>query len=240
MEDSWDDEEFDVPDFSSNVKSEAAPVSWEDEEEESEEEQAPTDVKQANAPLKPKQLKKLRMKEAEERRKLDAQLAREKAKEQMNESAEERRARIKKEMEEADYEAALDAFADVDENPADQTGKVEVESLEDAIRQMKLGGLADFDKLGNVVGDKIKDSNPKYIMEFLKSVIQKAQASLTADDMKDLGKVVSIIQNNKIQAAKPKGKKKKQSGKAGFAKVERSGGGMGAGHDDYYDDYDFM
>lgn len=51
-----------------------------------------------------------------------------------------------------------------------------------------------------------------------------------------------MLKNEKIQAAKPKGKKKKITGKQGYAKVERGGGGGGGGkaadYDDYYDDYD--
>jgi translation initiation factor 3 subunit J len=58
--------------------------------------------------------------------------------------------------------------------------------------------------------------------------------------MKDLNTVINIIKNEKIAAAKPKGKKKKVTGKAGYANVER--GGVGAGLDEDYaaydDDYD--
>ena len=47
-----------------------------------------------------------------------------------------------------------------------------------------------------------------------------------------------MIKNEKIQAAKPKSKKKKVTGKQGYAKVERGGGGGGGDYDDYIDDYD--
>lgn len=48
--------------------------------------------------------------------------------------------------------------------------------------------------------------------------------------------MINVIKNDKIAAAKPKSKKKKQTGKQGYAKVERGGG------DDMensiYDDFD--
>ena len=49
-----------------------------------------------------------------------------------------------------------------------------------------------------------------------------------------------VIKNDKIAQAKPKGKKKKITGKQGYANVERSSRGVGAvADDDYaYDGYD--
>jgi translation initiation factor 3 subunit J len=65
--------------------------------------------------------------------------------------------------------------------------------------------------------------------------------NLTADDLKDLTTIINVIKNEKIAAAKPKAKKKKPSGRQGYANVERDlgeldeGGGAGRGYDDYDD-----
>ncbi|KAJ8542406.1 hypothetical protein ON010_g12407 [Phytophthora cinnamomi] len=62
--------------------------------------------------------------------------------------------------------------------------------------------------------------------------------------MKEITTIVNVIKNEKIAAAKPKGKKKKQTGKQGYANVERNVGNGGAGGKNYagfedtYDDYD--
>ncbi|KAI9895807.1 hypothetical protein PsorP6_018988 [Peronosclerospora sorghi] len=57
--------------------------------------------------------------------------------------------------------------------------------------------------------------------------------------------IFETFKNEKIAAAKPKGKKKKQTGKQGYANVERhigNGGGTGGiacvDYEDTYDGYD--
>lgn len=47
---------------------------------------------------------------------------------------------------------------------------------------------------------------------------------------------LQVIKNDKIAATKPKGKKKKQTGKEGYTKVEY--GKDAAGMNDYIDNYD--
>ncbi|KAJ0393629.1 hypothetical protein P43SY_004259 [Pythium insidiosum] len=240
--DSWDDDEFEVPDLAA-VQTKVA-ASWDDEEEEEEEvAPQPTNASAENVPkgpLKPKQLKKLKMKEIEEKRQMEIALTKARLAQQANETAEERKAREKASMEEADLEAALDAFAPTQKKDDAAAASGDVES---AIGGMRLLSLADHEKLGELVSNRLITSNAKYALECMKVIITRGSVNLTADDMKDLTTIINVIKNEKIAAAKPKGKKKKQTGRQGYANVERDlgemdefGGGAGAGRG--YDDYD--
>ncbi|DBA00979.1 TPA: hypothetical protein N0F65_006240 [Lagenidium giganteum] len=237
--DSWDDDEFELPSVDVNDK---VPVSWEDEEEEEEEEVAPKVEATSTAPkgpLKPKQLKKLKMKEIEEKQKMDVALAKARLAEQANETEFERKAREQRAIEEADYEAAIDSFA-IAPKPAPAG---EGTDMENAINGMRLITLADHETFGDVVAKRLVPSNSKYALECMKVILTKGSVNLTADDMKDLTTIINVIKNDKIAAAKPKAKKKKQTGRQGYANVERAKAPASAApaglDDDYgYDDYD--
>uniref|UniRef100_K3WWC7 EIF3j n=1 Tax=Globisporangium ultimum (strain ATCC 200006 / CBS 805.95 / DAOM BR144) TaxID=431595 RepID=K3WWC7_GLOUD len=238
--DSWDDDEFEVPSVAENTKVSA---NWDDEEEEEEEVAAPEPSQTSLAPkgpLKPKQLKKMKLKEMEEKRKMDIALTKARLAEQANETEAERKAREKRQMEEADFEAAIDAFATVTK-PAPVAPGADGDA-ESAISGMRLLSLADHEQLGEVVANRINASNAKYALECIKVIITKGSVNLTADDMKDLTTIINVIKNDKIAAAKPKGKKKKVTGKQGYANVERSTGGGGKiinDDEEYgYDEYD--
>lgn len=195
-------------------------------------------------PFQP-QLKKLKLKEQEEKRKLDLALTKARLAEQANETEAERKAREKRSIEEADFEAAIDAFA-----PAVKPAPVApgaAGDVETAISSMRLMSLADHEQLGDIVASRISGSSSMHALECIKVILTKGSANLTADDMKDLTTIINVIKNEKIAAAKPKGKKKKATGKQGYANVERAtgGGGGGAGgkivneEEEYgYDDYD--
>ena len=188
------------------------------------------------------------MKELEEKRRMNQAVARMKAEEQANETPAERRAREQAAIEEADYENVLDAFAAVDTKgaavavAAGASAPAAVKagaSLEDMLESLNLNTLAEHEKYADLMGRKLGASNSKHALEFLKIVLTKGCANLTTDHVKELNTVINVIKNDKIQAAKPKGKKKKQTGKQGYAKVERGGNaGGGAAYDDYYDDFD--
>jgi len=214
-------------------------ASWEDEEEE-EEEVAPTPAPAASdapkGPLKPKQIKKMKLKEQEEKQRMEIALTKARLAAQANETEEERKAREKRSIEEADFELAIDAFASAPKPSSAATGEVE-----SAISGLRLLSLADHEKLGDTVASRLATSNSKYALECIKVILTKGSINLTADDMKDL---INVIKNEKIAAAKPKSKKKKQTGKQGYANVERPAAGGAGGknfenEDEYgYDDYD--
>lgn len=222
-------------------------ASWEDEEEE--EEVAPSPAKTESAapkgPLKPKQIKKQKLKEQEEKRKLEIAITKARLAEQANETEAERKAREKASIEEADFELALDAFASAPKPASGSVPSGGDGDIESVVAGMRLVSLADHEKLGDAVSARLSASNSKYALECMKVILTKASVNLTADDMKDLTTVLNVIKNEKIAAAKPKGKKKKQTGKQGYANVERTvstggAGGKNYANDDYdnFDDYD--
>lgn len=182
------------------------------------------------------------MKELEEKRALEIALTKARLAEQANETEAERKAREKRSIEEADFEAAIDAFS---AKPEPATAGSDVDA---AIAGMRLVSLADHESFGDAVATRLATSNSKYALEAIKVLLTKASVNLTADDMKELTTIINVIKNEKIAQAKPKGKKKKVTGKQGYANVERStGGGGGAGgstkalidQDEYgYDEYD--
>ncbi|KAL3672454.1 hypothetical protein V7S43_001753 [Phytophthora oleae] len=236
--DSWDDDEFEVPTLTETQK---VAASWEDEEEEDEQPVAAKPEPAApKGPLKPKQLKKMKLKEIEEKQKMEIALTKARLAAQAEETDDQRRAREKASIEEADFEMAIDAFAGAPPKPAAGAA----DEADAAISSMRLLSLADHEHLGDVVSSRLATSNSKYALECLKVILTKASVNLTADDMKEITTIVNVIKNEKIAAAKPKGKKKKQTGKQGYANVERnvgSGGAGGkgfAGYEDTYDDYD--
>ena len=239
-----DDDEFEVPSVA------PVAVNWDDEEEE---ETVPvtaakTDAVATKGPLKPKQLKKMKLKEIEEKQNMEIALTKARLAAQIGETDDQRRAREKASIEEADFEMAIDAFAGAPPKPAVGT----TDDTDAAISSMRLLSLADHEHLGDVVSSRLAMSNSKYALECIKVILTKASVNLTADDMKEITTIVNVVKNEKIVAAKPKAKKKKQTGKQGYTKVERSvgnGGGTGgkayAGYEDTYDDYgddydDFM
>lgn len=181
----------------------------------------------------------MKLKEQEEKQRLEIALTKARLAEQANETEAERKAREKRSIEEADFEMAIDAFAS-----APKPAPAAVGDVESAISGLRLLSLADHEKLGETVASRLVTSNSKYALECLKVILTKGSVNLTADDMKDLTTIINVIKNEKIAAAKPKGKKKKQTGKQGYANVERAvAGGAGgknfADEDEYgYDDYD--
>lgn len=239
--DSWDDDEFEVPTV---TETHEIVNHWDDEEEEetlvvSSKVEAATPT----GPLKPKQLKKLKLKEIEEKQKMDIALTKARLLAQADESDEQRRAREKASIEDADFEMAVDAFAGTSKE-CSTVATDNDKNAEIAISGMRLLSLADHEQLGDLVVSRLATSNFKYALECIKVILTKASVNLTADDMKEITTIVNVIKNEKIAAAKPKSKKKKQAGKQGYAKVERSVGSGGAGgkaytdYEDTYDDYD--
>jgi translation initiation factor 3 subunit J len=234
-----DDDEFEVPSVAETQK---VAASWEDEEEEEETPVVAATPEPAapKGPLKPKQLKKMKLKEIEEKQKLEIALTKARLAAQAEETEDQRRAREKASIEEADFEMAIDAFAGARPAPTAAAG----DDADAAISGLRLLSLADHEHLGDVVSSRLASSNSKYALECLKVILTKASVNLTADDMKEITTIVNVIKNEKIAAAKPKGKKKKQTGKQGYANVERSVGNGGAGGkayaglEDTYDDYD--
>ncbi|EEY70293.1 uncharacterized protein PITG_19551 [Phytophthora infestans T30-4] len=236
--DSWDDDEFEVPSVTETQK---VAANWDDEEEEEEPVvSAKPEPAVPKGPLKPKQLKKMKLKEIEEKQKMEIALTKARLAAQADETDDQRRSREKASIEEADFEMAIDAFAGAPPKPAAGAS----DDADNAISAMRLLSLADHEHLGDVVASRLATSNAKYALECIKVILTKASVNLTADDMKEITTIVNVIKNEKITAAKPKGKKKKQAGKQGYANVERSvgnggAGGMGyAGFEDTYDDYD--
>ncbi|ETV89644.1 hypothetical protein H257_00844 [Aphanomyces astaci] len=236
--DSWDDDEFEVPALN---KSAPVAANWDDEEEE---EEAPKPVvAKSNAaaptgPLKPKQLKKQILKEQEEKHRLEVAIARARAEDERNMTADELKAKQLRAIEHSDFENTLDAFG-LSANPNIERKKVsgpnEIETL---VTGMKLASLADHEELGSLVGKRLANSNAKHVVEFMKTLISHASNNLTADDMKDITTIINVIKNDKIAAAKPKSKKKKITGKQGYAKVERGGAAGVENFEDDGDDFD--
>ena len=219
-------------------------ATWEDEEAEDE---PVVDVKTelpaaAKGPVKPKQLKKMKLKEMEEKQKMEIALTKARLAAQIDETEDQRRAREKASIEEADFEMAIDAFAGASAKPAAGVAN----DVDANVSSIRLLSLADHENFGDVVSSRLATSNSKYALECIKVILTKASVNLTADDMKEITTIVNVVKNEKIAAAKPKGKKKKQTGKQGYANVERSVGSSGgkayAGYDDTYedglDDYD--
>ena len=54
-----------------------------------------------------------------------------------------------------------------------------IEDLEDMVGKLKVSSLADHEKLGNLIGTKLASANTSYILEFLKTVIAKVDASFS-------------------------------------------------------------
>ncbi|KAE8877964.1 hypothetical protein PF005_g26336 [Phytophthora fragariae] len=237
--DSWDDDEFEVPSVTETQK---VAANWDDEEEEEEEPVVAAKAEPAapKGPLKPKQLKKMKIKEQEEKQKMEIALTKARLAAQADETDDQRRAREKASIEEADFEMAIDAFAGAPPKPAAGASS----DADEAISTMRLLSLADHEHLGDVVSARLATSNSKYALECIKVILTKASVNLTVDDMKEITTIINVVKNEKIAAAKPKSKKKKQTGKQGYANVERNVGNGGAGgksyagFEDTYDDYD--
>ncbi|OQS02852.1 p21-activated protein kinase-interacting protein, partial [Thraustotheca clavata] len=233
------DDEFEVPTINNDKK--PVMTNWDDEEEE-EEAPAPVVAKPAapTGPLKPKQIKKMMLKEQEEKHKLEVAIAKARAEEERNMTPDELKAKQQRSIEDADFENALDAFGLSNSN-AVKTKVANAGDLDSIVTNMKLVSLADHEELGSLVGKRLVNSNAKYVVEFMKTLISHASTNLTANDMNDITTIINVIKNEKIAAAKPKGKKKKVTGKQGYAKVERTTAGAGSHNiDDYdYGDDDF-
>jgi translation initiation factor 3 subunit J len=152
-------------------------ASWEDEEEEEEEVAAPQTAAGGDAPtgpLKPKHLKKMKLKEQEEKRALEIAMTKARLAQQANETEAERKAREKASIEEADLEAALDAFAPT----AKKTDAKADGDIESAINGMRLLSLADHEKLGEIVATRILQSNAKYALETMKVLITRVRSAI--------------------------------------------------------------
>ncbi|CEG40163.1 eukaryotic translation initiation factor 3 subunit 1 35kda [Plasmopara halstedii] len=237
--DSWDDDEFEVPTV---TETQEIIDNWDDEEEEIDliKTSKVEERSASSGPLKPKQLKKMKLKEIEEKQKMEMALTKARLAAQANESNEERRAREKASIEEADFEMAIDALA----GTVQKSTAIAPDDDKNMISSMRLLSLADHEQLGDIVASRLATSNSKYALECIKIILTKASVNLTADDMKEITTIINVIKNEKIAAAKPKGKKKKQAGKQGYTNVERNVGTGGAGgkaytgYEDTYDDYD--
>ncbi|RHY84348.1 hypothetical protein DYB37_010172 [Aphanomyces astaci] len=233
--------EVTTPASKTKRKAQDSTANWDDEEEE---EEAPKPVvAKSNAaaptgPLKPKQLKKQILKEQEEKHRLEVAIARARAEDERNMTADELKAKQLRAIEHSDFENTLDAFG-LSANPNIERKKVsgpnEIETL---VTGMKLASLADHEELGSLVGKRLANSNAKHVVEFMKTLISHASNNLTADDMKDITTIINVIKNDKIAAAKPKSKKKKITGKQGYAKVERGGAAGVENFEDDGDDFD--
>ncbi|KAL0586374.1 hypothetical protein ABG067_003987 [Albugo candida] len=240
--DSWDDDEYEVP----AVLSEAPKVSWEDEEEPESKEEVKQDVEKS-LPTKPKQAKKNKLKELREKQKQDIEQTKMLLQAQTLATPEEQKAHVQKLVENADFDSAADIFGadfirkdrDLEQVTRDEksSNKTEKTDIEATISKMRLATEADAERLGNVVASKlIASPNTKSALSCLKLIITRGSTNLTAEDMKELTTIINVIKNDKIAATKPKGKKKKQTGKQGYTKVEY--GKDADGLNDYIDNYD--
>lgn len=95
----------------------------------------------------------MKLKEQEEKRKLNAAIAKERALEMANESVADRKARERKAIEDADYENTLDAFS----SGAAIVGTSE-EDMESIIKSIQVSNLAEHEKFGDLVGKKVATS----------------------------------------------------------------------------------
>lgn len=96
----------------------------------------------------------------------------------------------------ADMEAAKDMFAGVDAAHLIDTLQPKDEK--------------DFEALAELLAAKVTvHEKSAYYRGFLRSLLHKLCAPLRADDVKELGAVVSVIANEKLKADKPAARKKK-------------------------------
>eukprot|EP00752_Nemacystus_decipiens_P009467 g8465.t1 len=181
MADSWEDEEFDLP---SAAPPTTVPVSWEDEEEEE-------DNTGAVAPgLAPKMSAAKAAKSAAEK---DARIAAElETRLQLGETAEQRRLRERNRVEEADNDLTEDLFGG-----GGARGKGGAAA---GLSALALKNMQDHVKLAIELGDRMESSKPAHMAAFLKELVTKLSAKMTADGLTDVTNHTIMFRDEKREA----------------------------------------
>lgn len=188
MGDSWDDDDFKIPDFNANAN--ASKAAWDDEEDQ-------VQIEHKAAPQTAAQVDALKKKDRDAELALEAKV---KLSVTENETRDEKKARIKREQEEADHQLADELFAT---QPA-----VAVASLGTVSAAKGLGALAlktkqDHSMFGTAAAQKLSESSTFNVAAFYKNLVKGLDhASITAETIDEILADIGKIRETKVKAAK--------------------------------------
>lgn len=222
MSDDWEEDEFEVPDFTSKLNQNntiSNVKKFEDEEEE-------TKVKTAEMNTKNKQneaaLKKAREEEIKLANKLKfAQLD--------SLSPEERRIRERQMIEEADVRIAGELFG------TDASGGLsEEEMITRGLGSIPMKTKQDHVNFAILCANKMEDSTSFNISAFYKEITDNFKQKLTLEGLDEIVKMLTVIRDEKKKAAALNAKTEKKTVKQMKAESKKHADVFG-GADDYYD-----
>jgi hypothetical protein len=180
--DSWEDAEDE--DFKPTIPVVAVADNWEDEEDQTLiEQQAALAAMAIRAPLTPAQIEAQKKKEELEEQRLQNQIKYAKLE---NETSEQRVIRERKQVEDADAALAEELF-DV---PAG--AKRSVSSSSSGLASLNLKNKEDHINFGIMAAQKMSDSTSFCITAFLKEVLNRNGAALSAESLTDLATTIQV------------------------------------------------
>ncbi|KAI9911671.1 hypothetical protein PsorP6_009150 [Peronosclerospora sorghi] len=151
-----------------------------------------TEVTTSKILLKPKQIKKVKLKEIEKKQKTEIALTKARLAAQVDETDGQRRARDKASIK-GYFEMAIDVFAGDPSKPATEA----TNNGDATVSAIRLLSLTDHEHLGDVVSARLVNSNSKNALECIKVILTKASVNLTVDDLKEITTIVSVVKSEK-------------------------------------------
>lgn len=239
----WDDEDWDDSDALPHPVAAASPHApagdWDDEDEDFDEEEVTKVAHPPPAPMKPKKALEnaLRAKEEAERSaEVERIQAREKELAAM--SLAERKAEQQKIVEEADLENAKDLF--LGDGNGDQG--IVPENDNPTIDNFQPESDADFEKLANMIGERVRpfNKNPRRTgryVQFVKHLMRSVTKDLGADDVNELSTFVGLLSNEKRDEFKRSKGIKKKTNKKTSVRVDKASDLRSDRFDDFADDF---
>lgn len=226
---SWDDEDYEAPDATTNVGGGAVDRwsgededddglkdNWDDEEEEKDTANVPK-----SQPKKKKTLaEKIAEKEEAKRQEALARMAQAEAERELTEEEK------KQAQEEADLKLAKEAFGVEEVLPG-------VKTIDNFVPKTK----DEFVELSSMIVEKLSSLEFKSDYNFfLETLIRDTCAGREPEDIKKISNTLTLLANEKQKLNKEKNKGKKK-GAATKKNTLAAGKGVGKADDDYYDDY---
>lgn len=219
MGDSWEDEDFEVP----NLVQSAPPANWDDEEDE-------VEIEPKIVPSKPSQSQI----EAENRRAEEAEKAlatKLKLAELANETSEEKRLRERRQVEEADNELTGELFGGGGKKATSSLGSSK------GIGAITLKTKQDHLTFGTTIAQKLSSSSAFNMAAFYKTLTKGLDSPvMTAEILDDIIADIAKIRDTKAQSEKAKQNKTKKSKKDIKAAEKKHNAVFGGS--EYVDEYD--
>eukprot|EP01123_Difflugia_compressa_P006731 TRINITY_DN19081_c0_g1_i1.p1 TRINITY_DN19081_c0_g1~~TRINITY_DN19081_c0_g1_i1.p1 ORF type:complete len:253 (-),score=88.83 TRINITY_DN19081_c0_g1_i1:25-783(-) len=251
---SWEEDDWEaldsVPVIPVVTTTTTAPAIWEDEDKDVEGWEPEDPSKKSNAPkqtgeakpTQPKEPKKPKVKGGKSKKEIEM----EKEKEEIQITAEEKR-RLKEEAEEkvreADLIVARDLFDGIEDGEkGDHESQIQ-KQFDKLLVTFNPKEEKDWKEYVKAIGKRIeKYGEDQHYILFVKELMKLATVQLDNDDLNEITKALTLIQNEKLKAQKGKGKIKAKTTAKKKLNLPKKGGDMLADDDEELidDEYDFM